>query len=30
MEAAEIDWIDDPEASANSRQHYRRHLDEKL
>jgi predicted transcriptional regulator len=30
MEAAEIDWIDDPDASTNSRQHYKQHLDEKL
>ncbi len=29
METADIDWIDDPDASANSRALYKRHLDEK-
>ena len=29
MEAADIDWIDDPEASVNSREHFERHLREK-
>ena len=29
MEAAEVDWRDDPEASENSRMHYERHLREK-
>lgn len=26
MEAAELDWIDDPEASINSRRHFAEHL----
>jgi predicted transcriptional regulator len=29
MEKADIDWIDDPDASANSREHFQRHLREK-
>jgi hypothetical protein len=29
MEAAEIDWIDDPDASLNSRAHFQQHLREK-
>ncbi|MBZ0300820.1 MAG: hypothetical protein K8J31_13805 [Anaerolineae bacterium] len=29
MEAADIDWIDDPDASANSRDHFEHHLREK-
>jgi hypothetical protein len=29
MEAADIDWIDDPDASANSRKYYKQHLKEK-
>ncbi len=29
MEAADIDWIDDPDASVNSREHFQRHLREK-
>ncbi len=29
MEAADIDWIDDPDASTNSRKYYRQHLKEK-
>ena len=29
MEAAPIDWIDDPAASTNSRKHYRQYLQEK-
>lgn len=29
MEAADIDWIDDPDASVNSREYYKRHLYEK-
>jgi predicted transcriptional regulator len=29
MEAADIDWIDDPDASVNSRAHFERHLREK-
>lgn len=29
MEAANIDWIDDPDASVNSRAHFERHLREK-
>ncbi len=29
METADIDWIDDPDASANSREHFKQHLDEK-
>jgi predicted transcriptional regulator len=28
MEAADIDWIDDPDASVNSRAHFERHLRE--
>jgi hypothetical protein len=28
MEAADIDWIDDPDASVNSREHFQRHLRE--
>ena len=26
MEAADIDWIDDPDASTRSREHFERHL----
>lgn len=29
MEAAEIDWIDDPDASLNSRAHLQQHLRER-
>lgn len=29
MEAADIDWIDDPDASAHSREHFERYLREK-
>lgn len=29
MEAADIDWIDDPNASLNSRVHFQQHLREK-
>ncbi len=29
MEAADIDWIDDPDASLNSRAHFQQHLREK-
>lgn len=29
MEAADIDWIDDPDASLNSRGHFQQHLREK-
>jgi predicted transcriptional regulator len=29
MEAADIDWIDDPAASVNSRAHFQQHLREK-
>ncbi len=29
METADIDWIDDPDASAHSRELFKRHLDEK-
>jgi len=29
MEAADIDWIDDPDASVNSREHFQHHLREK-
>lgn len=29
MEAADIDWIDDPDASVNSRAHFERHLRER-
>ncbi|HLY26428.1 MAG TPA: CopG family transcriptional regulator [Aggregatilineales bacterium] len=29
MEAAHINWIDDPDASVSSREIYKRHLDEK-
>ncbi len=29
MEAADIDWIDDPDASSNSSEHFKRHLEEK-
>ncbi len=29
MEAADIDWIDDPNASVNSSEHFQRHLREK-
>jgi len=29
MEAATIDWIDDPDASVNSRQRFKQHLNEK-
>ncbi len=29
MEEAEIDWIEDPEASVNSREHFERYLREK-
>mgnify|MGYP001178243939 CR=1 FL=1 len=29
MEAADIDWIDDPDASVNSREEFERHLREK-
>jgi predicted transcriptional regulator len=29
MEAADIDWIDDPDASVNSREEYKRYLQEK-
>ena len=29
MEAADIDWIDDPDASVSSREHFRQHLHEK-
>jgi len=29
MEAADIDWIDDPDASVNSRAHFQQHLREK-
>jgi hypothetical protein len=29
METADIDWIDDPDASANSRALFKQHLDEK-
>ncbi len=29
MEAANIDWIDDPNASLNSRAHFQQHLREK-
>jgi hypothetical protein len=28
MEAADIGWIDDPDASMNSREHFERHLRE--
>ena len=28
MEAADIDWIDDPDASLNSRAHFQQHLRE--
>jgi len=28
MEAADITWIDDPDASMNSREHFERHLRE--
>jgi hypothetical protein len=29
METADIDWIDDPDASVNSREHFEQHLYEK-
>jgi hypothetical protein len=29
MEAAGIDWVDDPDASLNSRKHFQQHLREK-
>jgi metal-responsive CopG/Arc/MetJ family transcriptional regulator len=29
MEAADIDWIDDPDASVNSRKAYKEYLEEK-
>ncbi len=29
MEATDIDWIDDPDASLNSRAHFQRHQREK-
>jgi predicted transcriptional regulator len=29
MEAADISWLDDPDASAHSRAHFERHLREK-
>ena len=29
MEAADIDWRDDPDASTHSRKHFEKHLDEK-
>lgn len=29
MEAADIDWIEDPDASVNSREHFQHHLREK-
>lgn len=29
MEAADIDWINDPDASVNSHEHFERHLREK-
>lgn len=29
MEAADIEWIDDPDASLNSRAHFQQHLREK-
>ncbi len=29
MEAADIDWLDDPDASVNSRTHFQQHLREK-
>jgi hypothetical protein len=29
METADIDWIDEPDASAKSRERFNRHLDEK-
>ncbi|MDZ4769177.1 MAG: hypothetical protein SGJ24_08620 [Chloroflexota bacterium] len=28
METADINWIDDPDASLNSREHFQRHLRE--
>ncbi len=29
MEAANIDWIEDPDASMNSRKHYKQYLQDK-
>ncbi len=29
METADINWLDDPDASRNSREHFKRHLQEK-